>query len=135
MLMTAAFASFAAAAGGDGKGDLKQFEGTWAVESAKKGGEDPPAGELDKVRFVFAGEKVTVRHDGKEEEGTIKINAGKKPRQIDLTVKGKTLEGIYQFEKGKLTICLVEEGQTRPTKFESPKGSRSMLMILKRGKS
>jgi uncharacterized protein (TIGR03067 family) len=135
VLVGAALLSVGVAAGGDAKADLKKFAGTWAVESAKKEGKAPPEGELDKVRFVFTGDKLTVKHGDKEEEGTFKIDSSKKPRQIDVMIKGKTHEGIYAFEGGKLKICVVDEGGTRPTKFESAEGSKTMVIVLKREKS
>jgi uncharacterized protein (TIGR03067 family) len=135
VLLGAAFAAVGVAAGGDAKKDLKRFEGTWAIESGTKAGMALPAEEVEKVRLTFAGNKVTQRMGDKEEEGSFKIDPGKKPRQIDVTMKGKTYAGIYAFEKGKLKICITDEGGERPTKFESPEGSKTAVVVLKRVKS
>jgi uncharacterized protein (TIGR03067 family) len=134
VLMGAAFASVGVAVGGDAKADLKKFAGTWAVESAVAGGKEEPADKIEKVRFIFAGDKLTFKEGDKEEEGSFKIDPAKKPKQIDLTIKGKSHEGIYAFAKGKLKLCVALEGG-RPTKFESPAGSKTILVVLKREKS
>jgi uncharacterized protein (TIGR03067 family) len=136
ILLGTAFAAVGVAAGGDAKKDLKRLTGTWAVESAIKGGKALPEDEIAKVRFKFDGEKVTFKEGDKEEEGTIKIDPSKKPKHIDVTLKGKTHEGIYRFLKGgKLTVCVaVGDGEARPTKFESPEGSKIILVVLKREK-
>jgi uncharacterized protein (TIGR03067 family) len=135
LLTGAALASVGVAVGGDAKADLKKFQGTWAVESAQKGGKDEPEGKLEKIHFVFAGEKLTFKEGGKETEGTIKIDPSKKPSQIDVTIEGKTYEGIYAFKGGKLRLCVAEQGQGRPTEFKSPEGSKTILATLKREKS
>jgi uncharacterized protein (TIGR03067 family) len=134
VLLGVALASASVAVGGDAKADLKKFQGTWAVESAKEMGKEVPVGKLDNVRFVFAGDKITVKHGDKGEEGTFKIDPGKKPKHIDVTVKGKTHPGIYAYQKGKLQICIGDEGGERPTKFEAPAGSKTSFVVLKRAK-
>jgi len=130
-----AFAVVGVAVGGDAKADLKKFAGTWAVEKALKGGQPPPGDEATNMRFSFAGDKMTLKQGDKNIEGTFKIDAGKKPRHIEVMIEGKTFEGIYKFEKGRLTMCVTEQREARPTKFESPEGSKIILVVLKREKS
>jgi uncharacterized protein (TIGR03067 family) len=137
VLLGAVLVSGAAAAGGGGElAELKKFEGEWAVESARKGGKPAPPGEFDtKDRLLFRGRDLALRTGTKEQlDGLFSIAPGKRPRQIDLKLNGKTLEGIYEFAKGRLRICAAEKGQGRPTRFESAEGSQAILLVLKRVK-
>jgi uncharacterized protein (TIGR03067 family) len=136
VLLGMALASGAAAAGEGELAELKKFEGEWAVESARKGGKPAPPGEFDtKDRLLFRGRDVALRTGTKEQlDGLFAIDPGKRPRQIDLKLDGKTVEGIYEFAKGRLRICAAEKGQGRPTRFESPEGSQAILLVLKRVK-
>jgi uncharacterized protein (TIGR03067 family) len=134
VLLGVALASGGVAVGGDAKAELKKFQGEWAVESAQLGGKPLPAAEAEKITLTFTGGKVRRRYGDVEKEGRFKIDPGKKPPQIDLTVEDKSVEGVYAFKKGKLTLCVAEKGQGRPTKFESPAGSKTFLAVLRRVK-
>ncbi len=54
---------------------------------------------------------------------TLKVDARKKPREIDLTPKdgGPTRKGIWKVEKGKLTVCMVRSDVKNPGKRARPK--------------
>jgi hypothetical protein len=59
----------------------------------------------------------------------------KLPRLWNILGKGKTLQGIYRFEGGRLTVCLpegrqAEEGRTRPEDFGGGQGMS--LFVLER---
>jgi uncharacterized protein (TIGR03067 family) len=55
-------------------------------------------------------------------QATAKIDATKKPKEIELVVgKGKAFLGIYKLEGETLTLCIGDQ-KTRPTEFESKKG-------------
>ena len=135
-LLAVVFASAGVVAGGDAKADLKKFEGTWSVVSAKKGGKDAPEDEkIQDVRLTFAGDKLTIKHGERTMEGTFKIDPAKKPAQIDITMMDKGVEGIYRFTKGgMLQLCFNEPGGGRPTEFKSPEDSKTMILVLKRAK-
>src|SRR3954452_19127182 len=136
VLLAVVFGSAGAVAGGDAKGDLKKFAGTWSVESAQKGGKPGPENEIKELRLVFSGDKVTAKIGEKSIEGMFKIDPGKKPSQIDISLMDKTAEGIYRFKEGKLELCLSEPGggEARPTEYKPAEGSQTLLFILKREK-
>src|SRR5260370_27457088 len=136
VLLAVVFASAGVVAGGDAKGDLKKFAGTWSIVSAEKGGKDAPGNDIKALRFVFSEDKLTLKIGEKSVEGSFKIDPSKKPKQIDLTLMDKTGEGIYQFKGDMLELCVSEpgKGETRPTEFKSAEGSSTVLFRLKREK-
>jgi uncharacterized protein (TIGR03067 family) len=126
-------ASTALQAGG-AKSDVKKIMGTWSMVSGVKSGEDAPDDLKREFRLIFAAEgKLTVKLEGKDLEGTYKLDQAKKPKQVDFTVDGKDMPGIYALDGDKLKICVSEE-DNRPKEFASEAGSKTILLVLKREK-
>src|SRR4051812_25263699 len=114
--------------------DDDKIQGTWQMVSGEKGGNPAPDKFVQAFRLTFkAGWKITAQSKGEEKDGTYKIDSSKKPRQIEISIDGKTLEGIYELDGDGLKLCL-SEGGARPAEFKSPEGSKTMLMVLKRQK-
>jgi uncharacterized protein (TIGR03067 family) len=114
--------------------------GVWAGESAVRGGMVRPVPEGG-ITLTFTAEGKFLVKEGTNEEreiSTYKADAKKNPAEIDLTPppgKDKPILGIYKLDGDTLTLCISDDdGGGRPTKFESPDGSRVMLMTLKRAK-
>ena len=134
VLLAVLFASTSVVVGGDANKELKKFAGTWSVVSADKDGKPAPEGKIANARFTFKGDKLTIAEGGEvKDEVTIKIDPTKKPKQIDVMVRGKEHPGIYKFAGKQLTICVGEK--ERPTEFKSAEGSQAMLIVLKRAKN
>jgi uncharacterized protein (TIGR03067 family) len=126
------------ARGGDAKKDKEKLQGTWMLTSMEVGGKAVP---LPKdAKLIFAGDKLTATGGPMgDEHATYKLDAGKKPRQIDLIEKkdgkdGKTIQGIYSIEGDTLKLAFAVEAEKgpRPTAFE---GKEVGVMTLKRVKS
>src|SRR5262249_30534152 len=120
------------ARGGDAK--KEKLEGTWAVVSGEKGGEKAPEGELEGVKIIIAGDKMTFQQGGKDQEGSIKLDPGKKPKEIDITRGEKTARGIYELTGDTLKLCVAFTGSDRPTQFKTEAGAQVMMLVLKREK-
>lgn len=77
--------------------------------------------------MIRQGEKVT-------HEGTYNIDSSKNPAELNTTLgKNAWFTGsIFKIEKDTLTLCYTEGGKDRPTKFESPAGTRILLLTFKR---
>jgi uncharacterized protein (TIGR03067 family) len=114
------------------------LEGEWAAEKLVDGGR-----ERDRpIRFTFGPDgKFAVREGNREkaEEGSYKADPGKDPAEVDIMPpEGRTappILGIYKLDGDTLTLCVVKGGKAdRPARFESPDGSRVMLITLKRQK-
>ncbi len=115
--------------------DEDRIRGTWKMVSGDKGGEKAPEDLVKRFRLTLKADgKLTVvaKEDG-DQEGTYKLDTGKKPKQIDITVDDKMMEGIYELDGDNLKLCVAEAG-SRPTEFKAPEGSKVMLIVLKREK-
>ncbi len=115
---------------GDGKKDEDQFQGTWTVVRFERDGKAQVGPKSVKIK----GDELTIVGDDKSEFVKFKLDASKSPKQIDLIVKGVTVPGIYQLDKGKLTLCWSGGGEPRPTKFASNDADTYRLMVLERKK-
>jgi uncharacterized protein (TIGR03067 family) len=128
------FAASTALQAGGAKNDEKKILGTWSMVKGVKSGEDAPDDFKREFRLIFAAEgKMTVKMEGKELEGTYKLNTTKKPKHADFNVDGKDMPGIYQLDGDNLKIC-VGESDNRPTEFASEAGTNTILLVLKREK-
>lgn len=123
--------------GGEGKKDSEALQGAWTGEKGEKG----------KVDLKFSGNKFTLTFAEKATfTGTFKVDASKKPRQIDMTVDdgphkefiGKTAQGIFVIEGSTLKWAATEPGKEgRPDAFPEKAGELEkggMYLILKRAK-
>ncbi|HZY85756.1 MAG TPA: TIGR03067 domain-containing protein [Gemmataceae bacterium] len=130
----------AAAPAPEKKDDLKKFEGAWAFTGWEMGGQQLPEETLRDTKWSVKGNKYTFEMGSVTEEGTLKLDAGKKPAALDLTItagtdKGKVQLGIYRVERDAIVFCLAPAGaKERPTEFASPEGSSNMLLTIKRVK-
>ena len=118
----------------DPKKAAESLQGEWKVVSFNKGGEELPKEELEKTKFVFAGEKVTVTFNNRDEAATFTVDPKAKPLAIDITPgkKEKLVKGIYKLEKDTLTICFGPDGADRPTEFKATK--KASLIVMERVK-
>src|SRR5262249_23574834 len=128
----------AAGAGQDSTEDLKKMEGTWKTIVHEMNGRTSTKEEIEKSqgKIVIKGDKYDAFFgDKSEDKGTIKLDASKKPRQIDaITGKSGTLKGIYKIEGERMTVCFGGLNKDRPTDFKTEKGTGQMLLGYQRVK-
>ena len=104
------------------KTDSDRIQGSWKIIKVEVEGKPPPAEFVEKGKFVFNGNKVSIyQGDTMMEEATFALDSAKKPPTIDLTAtaalgKGKITYGIYRIEGDTLTLCI---GDKRPSEFKA----------------
>jgi len=123
----------------DTKKEMDRFRGTWKFESIEVEGQALPEEGVKGSRLIIDGDKFTAKDSQATYKGTFKVDISKKPKTIDVTFtegpeKGTTMLGIYELEGDTYKVCLDPQGKERPTKFETKKGSRNVLEVLKREK-
>jgi RNA polymerase sigma-70 factor (ECF subfamily) len=122
---------------GDKKTDKEKLQGAWVPVAVVTEGKKRSEQEIKDKNFemVFSGDKVTVPVKGDKQEVTYKLDPSKKPKHIDWQMPGdKVAKGIYLLEGDTLKVCVSEDGEERPTEFESKEGSKIVLMELKKKK-
>jgi uncharacterized protein (TIGR03067 family) len=127
----------------DAKKDREALQGTWKVVSAEQGGK----AQDDATEYTMTFEKDTFTVKKGDElivKGTFKIDPGKSPKTIDMTIteakkeqdKDKELHGIYEVGKDELKWCSGEPGtKERPKEFATKEGAKTLLVTFKKDKS
>ena len=120
------------------KKDLEKFQGKWSLISAERNGKKTPEEEVKKIKLTIQGNKFVLRKDGViVSEGTMTLDARKKPRTIDETItagpnKNKIFSAIYEIVDEQHKICFSGAGKKRPTAFSSSNGQ--LLQVWRRDK-
>jgi len=99
------------------KSDKDRLKGTWVAMTGERLEVAFDEAQLKKWVLVFDDESFTRGEGGDRVEGTFKIDADKKPKEIDLVHAGHTFLGIYEL-KGN-TLKLVLKLKERPAEFNS----------------
>jgi len=142
LVVTLALAVSVTAVGQDDKkeADKANLKGVWVLKSGVASGKAAPQELIGKLTITFGPDNKFVMEGGKKKsEGTIQLDATKKPKEITITPSNrdeKPLLGIYKLEIKKdgdtLELCMGEPGQERPKDFASKKDENSFYLILQR---
>jgi uncharacterized protein (TIGR03067 family) len=138
-LVMSAWLASAASRGRAADADQDDLQAVWVATSMEINGAPAPAKEVERTRFTFKGKQVLLRHskdEGKEEEGTFKADPKKSPKHLDITIKNKTLHGIYELKGDELTVCYEagDKADNRPSQFATNKEEELVLIVFKRQK-
>jgi uncharacterized protein (TIGR03067 family) len=113
--------------------DLDAIQGTWQFTYLEEGGDPVPAELVEQLQHVFDGESLTMIVGEKEKLATYKLDPTSSPKSIDIIREGNTEQGIYELQGDTLRLCLANDSQPRPTRFDSkPASGRHAIAILKR---
>ncbi len=122
------------------KTDAEQLPGVWTCVSGVKDGKPLAQEVVKQLRLTLTADKYKTEL-GQQVlfESTYRIDAAKKPKQIDIigtegANAGKAAQGIYSVEGDKLTLCYTMPGQDRPTEFASKPGTEITLTVWQRSR-
>jgi uncharacterized protein (TIGR03067 family) len=117
--------------------------GEWVGEKAEFGGMNLPVPDGG-INFSFTADgKMTIREGTRPtpDAGSYTIDTKKNPAEIDLIPapgkKEPTVQAIVKVDGDTMTLCFARGPggtTTRPAKFESPAGSQTVVITLKRVK-
>jgi uncharacterized protein (TIGR03067 family) len=119
------------------KKDLEALQGEWKLVSATRDGKTMPADDVKVMKCTIKGDKFTITRAGTAvEAGAVKLDAAKKPKEIDLPLGDgkKTALGIYELSGGKYKMCYSPPGKDRPKDFEATEGTGHALSVWERAK-
>jgi uncharacterized protein (TIGR03067 family) len=108
--------------------------GTWTTVAIEVNGQTVPETEFKSFKWVFTADELKWT-DERGNTFLYKLDASKKPKQIDLTFpenKTETTEGIYVLEGDSLKVCIGKKD--RPTDLTAKAGSRRYLYTMTRDK-
>ncbi len=113
-----------------------EIVGEWVAESRTFAGQ-PIGVPADGIRLVFRanGEYTWVINgtDADPHGHKFTLNAKGDPAEIDFVPREKPAYlGVFKVEKDTQTLCHTRAGDARPTKLESPAGSRADLYVFRR---
>ena len=136
LAMVLSFSS-AAAWSGDAKDDT--LDGAWLPSTAELGGEKFPDDVRKTIKLVVKDDKYTVTVGKQVDQGTVKLNASAKPKELDITGtegpnKGKTILAIYERDGDTLRVCYDLSGKSRPTEVKTKEGTQLFLVTYKQEK-
>jgi uncharacterized protein (TIGR03067 family) len=110
--------------------DLEEIQGDWKQIGYERDGVKEPLDEKGWApRVTFSGNTfvVTLSDGSVPIKGTFKLDPTQQPKSMDLTDtygadEGKTFLAIYSLEGDRLVFCAADEGQDRPSSFETMPG-------------
>lgn len=117
--------------------DLKKMEGVWLPLAAQMGAQKFAPDTLQTLSMEVRENRYRVKMGGVVDEGTLVVDAGKKPRAMDIVGtagpnQGKAFLAIYELSGDYLRVCYSLEGKVRPEGFDPPPESKIFLVIYKR---
>jgi uncharacterized protein (TIGR03067 family) len=122
------------------KADLDKLQGTWKLTQFEGEGKKQSGDEIGSAKLVVKDDKYTYTAPNEKEGGTLKLDAGKKPRTIDIIItegtgKDMTQLGVYELEGDTFKVCVTQPGdKERPTDFTTKEGSKNIVFTFKRDK-
>ena len=109
------------------KGDKDKIQGEWSLVTREDNGQSEKITEDNEhfIKLKIEGDKFMVTLKNGDHEATYTVDSSKKPKTIDVTLKGgdqdgKVMKGFYELDGDTLKICIGgPEAPDRPTEFKS----------------
>lgn len=133
LLVSVGLLAGADAADDAAKKELKNLAGSYTMASGESKTEKLPEDRIKDATMILDGAAYAATFGGDTVKGTLKIDPTKTPKQIDATdAEGKTMLGIYKFEKGMFTVCFAAPGKERPKEFSVKDGTGEFIHAWKK---
>src|SRR5262245_44720013 len=113
------------------------LEGIWQATSAIVSGDAISAEPVRTIRLTLTADPLTTARGAETRcDSSYTVNTQKSPSEIEMIgiadFAGQPALGIYALTGETLQLCYRMPGFSRPTDFESAKGSGAFLITLKR---
>lgn len=120
--------------------ELKRVNGHWRVVEMIENGNSipenqmrewlPGGGVMEIVDYTILFQSPI---DGKKTTKNFRLDPTSYPKQIAVMDRDTTTgTGIYEFNQGKLIVCITNKAAQMPTEFSAPAGSERTLLILQK---
>ena len=120
------------AAGASMGEELQKLQGSWQVVRGQANGEAVPAETITNIVVTIKGSNYTALLNDRTDQGTVKINGSKQPKQMDIHPDSASddtqLLGIYEVGPDTLRVCYSRRGAPRPTAFATAGDERLLLL-------
>jgi uncharacterized protein (TIGR03067 family) len=111
----------------DDKADKDKIQGEWTLVTMEDNGESQKITEDSEhfIKLKIEGDKLLATIGGAEHNTTFVLDSSKKPKTIDVTIKGgdqdgTVMKGFYEMNGDTLKICIGStEKPDRPAEFKS----------------
>jgi len=118
--------------------DMEGLQGTWSLVSAMEDGKSLAEDKVKQTTIVIKDDTFRfpqLAEDATSKAGTFKLDATKKPKQMDtVSTEKEVMLGIYELEGDSYKVCFAPVGKPRPSEFTSKSGSGNILQVWKREK-
>ena len=119
------------------RGDLEELQGIWRTIAVEVDGSPVASWLFENARLVITGDRFTLRNPlpdaDQRTEGVLRLDAGKVPKQLKLTLDGgQILEEIYELEGNTLRVCYPIKHGKRPTSFKTTPQSGLSVVVYER---
>jgi uncharacterized protein (TIGR03067 family) len=122
----------------EAKKELDRLQGTWTMAALEVDGKPVPEEKLKSSTLTIKGDKYIIKVGDNTHETIIKLDPGKKPKEIDMTFteganKDKTLKGIYDLDGDTFRMCRgLTPDKDRPGDFGTWPDTGMFLVTWKR---
>ena len=115
--------------------DLKEMAGNWVPVLMQLNGKKQPDEVTRAIKLTINGNKYNTVVGKERDEGTLKLDATKEPREMDIITsvgenKGKPIPCIYELKGNELRVCYGLNGTARPADFKSGEDEKGVVMLI-----